>query len=227
MKTVQETLRGMDRNELVRQFLMEHPSKLTEFDKDMTIGEAIAREKKIIDNYIERLLTLKTEPNKDKMIFYMYEYFDGSSLNEYRGLCGIDELKEKGAASPNYGIEYSKQEEIMGYFVADTEITQYYLMDLMQEILWDTFFFGTEQEHLAAATKELEEAAKQKTYKSFSSIEEFEKELYGPDDLPPKLNKADQDEEEKLFQKVDSLETKFNDHLQQMEINKILKNIGE
>ena len=38
MKTVQETLREMDKEELMRQFFYEHPSKLDNFDDDLTIA---------------------------------------------------------------------------------------------------------------------------------------------------------------------------------------------
>ena len=51
----------------------------------------------------------------------------------------------------------------MGYWIADTEMTQYYLDDLMVEIMWDASFWGIEQEHLARAQKELDEASNSKT----------------------------------------------------------------
>lgn len=57
------------------------------------------------------------------MICYIYEYLDKSILKERRGLSSIEDLKEKGTNAPNYGIEYTEQAEIMGYFIADTELT--------------------------------------------------------------------------------------------------------
>lgn len=116
----------------------------------------------------------------------------------------------------------------MGYGVADTEMTQYYLNDLMIEILWDASFFGVEQEKLPEAVKELEEANKEIDEgldKSFSSYEKFEDFIYGDKPRPPKLNKEDEAKKQKLIQEVNHLHKKFNHHLRQQEIDKILEDI--
>lgn len=74
------------------------------------------------------------------MIFFIYEYLGSYKLDQNRGLSTVADLREKGVEALNYGIEYTPQEEIMGYWVADTEMTQYYLNDLMVEIMWDASF---------------------------------------------------------------------------------------
>ena len=226
MKTVQETLREMDKEELMRQFFYEHPSKLDNFDDDLTIAQAKERANKVIGKYIERLETMEAKPNDRQMIFYMYEYLGSYKLNQYRGLSTVADLQEKGVEAPNYGIEYTSQEEVMGYWVADTEMTQYYLNDLMVEIIWDASFFGVEQEKLPEAIKELEEANKEideGLEESFNSYEEFEDFLYGDEPRPPKLSKEDSAEKQKIIQEVNHLHEKFNHHLQQKEIDQILK----
>ena len=226
MKTVQETLREMDKKELLRKFFYEHPNKLDSFDDDLTIAQAKERANKVIGKYIERLETMEAKPNDRQMIFYMYEYLGSYKLNQYRGLSTVADLQEKGVEAPNYGIEYTSQEEVMGYWVADTEMTQYYLNDLMVEIIWDASFFGVEQPKLPEAIKELEEADKEideGLEESFSSYEEFEDFLYGDEPRPPKLSKEDSAEKQKIIQEVNHLHEKFNHHLQQKEIDQILK----
>ena len=226
MKTVQETLREMDKKELLRKFFYEHPNKLDSFDDDLTIAQAKERANKVIGKYIERLEAMEVKPNDRQMIFYMYEYLGSYKLDQNRGLCTVADLQEKGIEAPNYGIEYTTQEEIMGYCVADTEMTQYYLNDLMVEIIWDASFFGVEQEKLPEAIKELEEADKEideGLEKSFSSYEEFEDFIYGDEPRPPKLSKEDSAEKQKIIQEVNHLHEKFNHHLQQKEIDQILK----
>ena len=74
MKTVQETLREMDKKELMRKFFYEHPNKLDSFNDDLTIAQAKERANKVIGKYIERLETMEVKPNDRQMIFYMYEY---------------------------------------------------------------------------------------------------------------------------------------------------------
>ena len=230
MKTVQETLREMDKEELMRQFFYEHPSKLDNFDDDLTIAQAKERANKVIGKYIERLETMEVKPNDRQMIFYMYEYLGSYKLDQNRGLCTVADLQEKGVEAPNYGIEYTPQEEIMGYWVADTEMTQYYLNDLIVEIIWDASFFGVKQEKLPEAIKELEEADKEideGLEESFNSYEEFEDFLYGDEPRPPKLSKEDSAEKQKIIQAVNHLHKKFNHHLHQKEIDQILKNLAK
>lgn len=122
--------------------------------------------------YIDRLRNLNTRPNKDQMIYYVYEYLHNTSLEQYIAVSPLAELREKGAQSSSYGIEYTKQEEILGYYVADTDLTQYYLLDVMVEILWNASFFGIKQENLEDAKQELEKAAKG-PYKSFTLEKSF------------------------------------------------------
>ena len=69
MKTVQETLREMDKKELLRKFFYEHPNKLDSFDDDLTIAQAKERANKVIEKYIERLETMEVKPNDRQMIF--------------------------------------------------------------------------------------------------------------------------------------------------------------
>ena len=226
MKTVQETLREMDKKELLRKFFYEHPNKLDSFDDDLTIAQAKERANKVIGKYIERLETMEVKPNDRQMIFYMYEYLGSYKLDQNRGLCTVADLQEKGVEAPNYGIEYTPQEEIMGYWVADTEMTQYYLNDLMVEIIWDASFFGVKQEKLPEAIKELEEADKEideRLEESFNSYEEFEDFLYSDEPRPPKLSKEDAAEKQKIIEEVNHLHENFNHHLHQKEIETVKK----
>ncbi len=230
MKTVQETLREMDKEELMQKFFWEHPSQVDIFDDELTIAEAKERANEIIKKYIERLKNITVKPNDKQIIFYMYEYLSNHSLEQNRGLSTLSDLREKGVEAPNYGIEYTPQEEIMGYWIADTEMTQYYLDDLMVEIMWDASFLGIEQEHLARAQKELDEASKEideGLEESFNSYEEFEDFIYGDEPRQPKLSEEDKIEKDKIIRKVDQLHNDFNNHLHQKEIDKVLKEVEQ
>ena len=230
MKTVQETLREMDKEELMQKFFWEHPSQVDSFDDELTIAEAKERANEIIKKYIERLKNITVKPNDKQMIFYMYEYLGSYKLDQNRGLSTLSDLREKGVEAPNYGIEYTPQEEIMGYWIADTEMTQYYLDDLMVEIMWDASFFGIEQEHLARAQKELDEASKEideGLEESFNSYEEFEDFIYGDEPRQPKLSEEDKIEKDKIIRKVDQLHNDFNNYLHQKEIDKVLKEVEQ
>lgn len=96
MKTVQETLREMDKKELLRKFFYEHPNKLDSFDDDLTIAQAKERAKKVIEKYIERLENIEVKSNNEQLIFYMYEYLSSYKLEQKRGLSTLADLREKG-----------------------------------------------------------------------------------------------------------------------------------
>lgn len=74
MTIIAETLREMDKKELLRKFFYEHPNKLDSFDDDLTIAQAKERAKKVIEKYIERLENIEVKSNNEQLIFYMYEY---------------------------------------------------------------------------------------------------------------------------------------------------------
>jgi hypothetical protein len=131
MRTVQEVLKNIDEDKLIENYFNEHPLMVNKFDDDMTIGQIKSGSKKLMKEYIDRLRSLNTTTNKDQMIYYVYEYLHDTSLEQYIAVSPLAELREKGAQSSSYGIEYTKQEEILGYYVANTDLTQYYLLDVM------------------------------------------------------------------------------------------------
>lgn len=116
MKTVQETLCEMNKKELMQKFFYEHPNKLDSFDDDLTIAQAKERANKVIGKYIERLENIEVKSNNEQLIFYMYEYLSSYKLEQKRVLSTLADLQEKGVEAPNYGIEYTPQEEVMGYW---------------------------------------------------------------------------------------------------------------
>jgi hypothetical protein len=221
MKTVQEVLKHLDENKLIEHFFYEHLLMVNKFDDDMTIGQIKPNSKKMMKTYVDRLRSLNTTPNKDQMIYYVYEYLHDTSLEQYIAVSPLAELREKGAQSSSYGIEYTKQEEILDYYVADTDLTRYYLLDVMVEILWDASFFGIKQENLEDAKQKLEKAAKG-PYKSFT-YEEYEEYIDSLGPRPPKLSRKDKIRKENTISKVNEITSEFDDHLKQQEIEKVLK----
>ncbi|WP_270457092.1 DUF6557 family protein [Lactobacillus gasseri] len=225
MRTVQEVLKNIDEDKLIENYFNEHPLMVNKFDDDMTIGQIKSGSKKLMKEYIDRLRSLNTTTNKDQMIYYVYEYLHDTSLEQYIAVSPLAELREKGAQSSSYGIEYTKQEEILGYYVANTDLTQYYLLDVMVEILWDASFFGINQEDLEDAKQELEEAAKG-PYKKFT-YEEFEEYIDSLGPRPPKLSRKDKIRKENTISKVNKIMSEFDDHLKQQEIEKVLRSIDQ
>jgi hypothetical protein len=90
------------------------------------------------------------------------------------------ELLEKGTEAKTYAYEYCRQAEIMGFLVSDADLTQKNIYGLMVDVLFETSFFGYEEEELEDARKELEEASAE--VKSGKGIPTTMEELFSEDE---------------------------------------------
>lgn len=179
MKTVQEVLRQADENELISNFLYEHPNDLDSFNNNLTIAEAKEREKKVLHDYIKRLREMKITAPKDgkTWIFYAYHYSDNGFPKPIFNLCNLEELRAKKINSKNYGITFIDQSEILGYYLAENHLTNFYLKELLVHILYEASFFGTNQEGLPAFKKDMDKSIKEIENNETLDWENFKKEL--------------------------------------------------
>lgn len=58
----------------------------------------------------------------------------------------------------SYAYEFENQQQILGYRIAETALTKYYLIDLLADILNEATFFGYENEYLAAERQKLDDS---------------------------------------------------------------------
>ena len=92
----------------------------------------------------------------DQGIFFVHRCIKDDINGQTFQLIFLNELKEKREATQSYGYNFIEQEKIMGYWVAETSLTKYYLEDLMVDILYEASFFGFTQEHLQEEKDELD-----------------------------------------------------------------------
>ena len=78
----------------------------------------------------------------DQGIFFVHRCIKDDINGQTFQLIFLNELKEKREATQSYGYNFIEQEKIMGYWVAETALTKYYLEDLMVDILYEASFFG-------------------------------------------------------------------------------------
>lgn len=87
-------------------------------------------------------------------VFYLCSTYQGEKVLE---LVRLSELK-KNIKAPVSDFLFVSWEESLGYLVADTKLTQDYLIDLLAQYIENAAFFGTDATAKAARIKEIDES---------------------------------------------------------------------
>lgn len=183
MKTVKEYLKEIDANRLVSTFLYNYPSDEVDLlqYKKMTIEDYRNNEERALHAFIDRLKNMEpVKPEDDDMhIFFAYRSEgDGDDGIGFGMVIGKD-LIEKGTDANTYSCMFTKQEEIVGYYVAENDLTQHNIYDLLAFIMRESSSFGFKQERLEKTIQELKESIEQseKHPETCRSAKEVVKEL--------------------------------------------------
>ena len=162
MKTVKDYLNEIDANRLVSTFLYNYPSDEVDLlqYKKMTIEDYRNNVEKALYAFIDRLKNMEpVKPEDDDMhIFFAYRSEGDGDDGIGFGMVTGKELIEKGADANTYSCMFTKQEEIVGYYVAENDLTQHNIYDLLAFIMRESSSFGFKQERLEKTIQELEDA---------------------------------------------------------------------
>lgn len=220
MKTVQETLKTINEKTLIDNYLHQNPPSFNDFDEKITIGDAKKYAYLQMHQYINHLKMLKIKSNKNQGIFFMQRKMDdGMGIGTSSNLVFIDDLKKKGVEAQSYAFEFTPQAEIMSWWIANNELTQAYLLDLLVEIMEEAFLFGFKQEGLQAEVDTIN-----------SRIEEIDKhpdKLISADEFEKNSNFDKQtSEEDDLEWKASEAELKYSEYSRKLELKKIMKELN-
>jgi hypothetical protein len=120
-------------------------------------------------------------PDKDneEPILFAHKYLHDGYDDITYSLLYKRELLEKGTGASTYSYILCRHPEVMGYLVSDADFTQKNIYGLMVDVLWETSYFGYEEE-LENAIKDMEgSVAEIKRGKGIPSTVE---ELFGEDE---------------------------------------------
>jgi len=178
MKTVQEHLKSVNREELIDTYLYKYPVNLhnltKKYDK-MTVAEAKEQIRKKMSEFVDHLSNLEVkEPNDDKTYFLMAHarLSDCSVQKMETSLFCLEEVLQ--CECPNaYGYALMIQAEVMGYYIADNDYTQRNILEVLADMLYEVSFFGVKQETLEDLARELEESRQQYEAGEAITFEEF------------------------------------------------------
>lgn len=184
MKTVQEYLKEINKEELINYYSYNYPIKLHELNNifnDMPVSKTKQYYHDRLSKYIDRLVNLPTKSSDDNntYIFLVYNCMGDDNDHECTLICKeeLQNISEEEWYTRRYCCMMTEQEEIMGYYIADTELTKYYLYELLAFILYEASWFGFEDERKIEEKEKLGKITEEINEDDCISAEELEKEL--------------------------------------------------
>ena len=224
MITVQETLKLLDKEKLIDEYYNKIKDDIFELkDKTITLEEFEKITKKKISNFINRLIKMKPVKNKenDRKILLAYNVYDNDLFIPELSVSLIHEteLKKNKLEVEPYAYYYQPQNEIIAFVIADNEFTQKNIYDVMVDIMYETSFFGYEDEMKEEVNAELNETIEQIKSGDFEtrSWDEVKKDLHIEDS-------KDETEEDMIHQALDII-INCNKYLYEKEIKLLLESL--
>lgn len=181
MKTIQEYIKNLEEEKIIEEYFCMFPIAYESIPTrvNLTILEIRERRKDKLKKYLRRLRRLKVEAPKDGKIGILYAskcYSTEFNDVAFHMSC-LDEMQEQKEECASYAYEFIKQEEILGFLVADTKFTQEHIYEVVADFLFEASFFGYAQEGLEKEKAKLEDAAREVEEGKTCTLEELRKEL--------------------------------------------------
>ena len=228
MKTVQQHLRELDTDQLLREYLFEHPIeyRLPAF-RGLSVSQIEARFAERLRSFIEHLkgLGIKDSPDGSTGIIFACRRMDllESGSIDYILIYAEEALRE-GLMAPTYAYDFSEQAELMGFLVADNEFTQRRIYQLMSDILYEASFFGFDEEYRDEAlnyfNRAIEDIDEGRTMTSGEPIEMFQSDYYAESEK--------EDSEERILRTdAERAVMKYNEYCRNKELEQILLQLNQ
>lgn len=173
MKTIKEYLDELDIEELSEYFFVDRYLECVKNEKSFQ-NKTLSEIREISDRYLNRLLKRlkKLEPqkisHKKTGVFFGSEAMDGCAVMQ---LVYIEDLIKDRVDAKLYGYDFAKHEEILSYYLAETQYTKNHINELFADFFWEITWYGIKQEKLDKMLNNLKKAMKE----SDEEIEKYKK----------------------------------------------------
>jgi len=163
MKTIKEYLDELDIEELSEYFFVDRYLECVKYEKSFQ-NKTLNEIREISDRYLNRLVKRlkKLEPqkisHKKTGVFFGSEAMDGCAVMQ---LVYIEDLINDRVDAKLYGYDFAKHEEILSYYLAETEYTKAHINELFTDLFWEITWYGIKQEKLDKVLNNLKEAMKE------------------------------------------------------------------
>lgn len=155
MKTIQEYLKTCNKDNIAQIFFSNYilGDDITLLElKNITISEIEAGIYNKVKELIERLIN--TNPSVDDPHILLAVH--STEPTDIRAMLVNQQevLEDEDAAS--YSYEFCEFEEVVGYYVADTYLTQHYIEEVIADFLFHVSVTGFDHEHLQSSIERIE-----------------------------------------------------------------------
>ena len=193
-------------------------------NKDLTVKAAKEHVWDKLRKYIERLRNIEIEKSKDgeDCILFYHKKMDKGFTDDTSSLVYLNELIEKQEEANTYDYIFTKHAEILGFYVADTEMTQEHMIPLLTDVMHTASIFGFEQERLQEEIEKILEAAEK--------TENGNTVYYSLDDIREKwgMKKEEEDPmEDELRRNVDRASFEYDRYCKKKELRKLFNAIAK
>ena len=218
MKTVQEWIRETDIEGLADTYFCEYPIKYERYiASEKTVAEIKDVSRKRFYEFIEQLKSIepKALSDEERGIFFCHKAYGRDIKNPETVLC-IESDILKFDKPQTYSWILTDFDEIMGYYIAETETTIKNINGALAQIIYEMTFFGYSQEDIEKERFELEKAAKEADERKTIPAEKLFADL-GIEPQP-------RDEEDiEMLGKIYTLENEYNQYWLRKEIKNVRK----
>ena len=166
MRTVQETIKMLDRKDLIEVFAQRMGTRFLELKCEgsgqMTYSKLKKAYRRSIGSFLDDLLELTPRASDDGRIGIIFAFPDLERYEIRHELIFEDELRKNHEATEGYAYSFTDWDEVMGFLVADNRFSQEHIYELMAEVMYEITWNGFSWEDM--------KKYREKTYKSMDKM---------------------------------------------------------
>ena len=218
MKTVHEWIKETDIDKLADTYFYEYPIEYERYiNSEKTVSEIKDAYRKRFYEFIEQLKSIEPKALSDdeRGIFFCHKAYGRDMRNPETVLCIESDILKCGNPQ-TYSWILTDFDEIMGYYIAETETTIKNINDALAQIIYEMTFFGYSQEDIEKERLELEEAAKEADEGKTIPAEK----LFADLGIEPQPS---DEEDTEMLRKIYTMENEYNQRWLRKEVEKVRK----
>ena len=161
MKTVHAWLKEVDAGKIADEYFSEYPIEYENFCRlKKTVAEIKEAYRLRLLEFLEMLCKLEVDSTAQDKIFFCHKIYSNYEEKMETVLCTSTDILA--CDNPEtYSWILVDFAEVMGYYIADTELTKKNIYAVLAQILYEMTFFGFTQEELNEEREQLEASLKE------------------------------------------------------------------
>ena len=153
MKTVQEWLVATDEKEIIDAYQWIYPPEFWRLkEREISVSEVYGQQEEAVSGFIKHLKCLAPTENENMLFLAISSYQNG---NPEVSTILVDKTEIDKEPMESYGWFATDREEIMGYHIADTQLTKQNMPMVLAQILYEASFLGFTREQFEAERDDL------------------------------------------------------------------------